>query len=216
VTGLCVPAHQIGGDYYDFITRGSSAYDLIIADVSGHNIGSALIMAEARTFIHARIDSIDRPGEMMQALNKFFFNNLNFSDLFVTMFYLQYDTAKRQLSFSSAGHNNPLLWRRRSKRIELLDAEGLIFGVRESVTFEQKSVKLEVGDLLLLYTDGIIEAEDNRGEFFGLERLTKLIQETADSTIQQIIDSILEQVRIFTGVRHFKDDITLVVMKVMK
>jgi len=216
VAGLCVPAHQIGGDYYDFIARGSSAYDLVIADVSGHNIGSALIMAEARTFIHARLDSLEQPAEMMQALNRFFINNLNCSDLFVTMFYLQYHPDNHRLSFSSAGHNKPLLWHRREKRLELLDAEGLIFGIKPDVIFEQKEVVLEIGDILLLYTDGIIEAEDHSGEFFGVDRLSKLIQEAADSPIQQIIDSIMEQVRIFTGLRHFNDDITLVVMKVTK
>ena len=216
VAGLCVPAHQIGGDYYDLITRGTTTYDLVIADVSGHNIGSALIMAEARTFIHSRIDSIQQPGEMLQSLNRFFFNNMKGSDLFVTMFYLQYTPEQHHLSYSSAGHNNPLLWHRREQRIELLDAEGLIFGIKQHVRFEQKAVTLEVGDILLLYTDGIVEAEDHAGEFFGIDRLSKLIQETADSTPQQIIDSVLEQVRIFTGVRHFNDDISMVVMKVLK
>jgi serine phosphatase RsbU (regulator of sigma subunit) len=216
LAGLCVPAHQIGGDYYDFIPRGSAVYDLVVADVSGHNIGSALIMAEARTFIHARIDTIDRPSEMMHSLNRFFFNDLTLSDLFVTMFYLQYHPGQHLLSFSSAGHNNPLLWRGRENRIEFLDAEGLIFGIMRDIHFEQKSVILDPGDILLLYTDGIIEAEDHTGEFFGIERLSNLIQESADSPPQQIIDSIMEQVRIFTGMRHFNDDITLVVMKILQ
>lgn len=216
VAGLCVPAHQIGGDYFDFIPRDDSCFDLIIADVSGHNIGSALIMAETRTFIHARIDNLKQPATMLHSLNKFFFDNMDCSDLFVTMFYLQYCPDHHNLCYSNAGHNNPLLWRERQQRIDLLDAEGLIFGIRQNVDFEQKSVELEAGDILLLYTDGIIEAEDNNNEFFGVERLGKLLQECGDHSPQEIIDRIMGQVRIFTGLRHFQDDITLVVMKVLK
>ncbi len=216
VAGLCVPAHQIGGDYFDFIPREESRFDLIIADVSGHNIGSALIMAETRTFIHARIDNLKKPDTMLHSLNKFFFDNMDCSDLFVTMFYLQYCSATRNLSYSSAGHNNPLLWRKQQQRIELLDAEGLIFGIKQDVAFEKQTTELAAGDLLLLYTDGIIEAEDSHDEFFGVERLGKLLQECGDLTPQEIIDQIMSQVRIFTGLRHFNDDITLVVMKVLK
>ncbi|MCF6179756.1 MAG: SpoIIE family protein phosphatase, partial [Geopsychrobacter sp.] len=216
VAGLCVTAHQIGGDYYDFIQREGSAVDLVIADVSGHNIGSALIMAETRTFIHARIDSLKQPAPMLQSLNKFFFGNMDCSDLFVTMFYLQYDPEDNKLSYSNAGHNNPLLWRKQEQTIDLLDAEGLIFGIRPEVDFEQQSTRLMAGDILLLYTDGIIEAEDYSGEFFGVDRLGKLLQEGGDMTPQELIDRIMNQVRIFTGLRHFNDDITLVVMKVLK
>ena len=214
-SGLCVPAHHIGGDYYDFIPRDDDCFDLVIADVSGHNLGSALIMAETRTFIHALLDSIETPSKMLHNLNRFFFSNMNGSDLFVTMFYLQYRIKTRTLSYTSAGHNTPLLWRKRTQSLEMLDAEGLIFGIKQDVEFEQKSTTLELGDILLLYTDGIIEAEDHNGEFFGIERLGKLIQECDQMTPQEFIDRIMDQVRIYTGLRHFNDDITLVAMKVI-
>ena len=216
IAGLCVPAHQVGGDYYDFISRNNSTYDLVIADVSGHNIGSALIMAEARTFIHARLYNIKHPAEMLEALNSYFLKDLDRSDLFVTMFYLQYRPRSHRLVYSNAGHNNPLLWRHRQKKIELLDAEGLIFGVKNNLIFEQKATDLEPGDLLLLYTDGIVEAENSARDFFGTTRLSKLLEECENLEPQGIIDRIMNQVRIFTGMRHFKDDITLVVMKVLK
>ncbi|MCK5912422.1 MAG: SpoIIE family protein phosphatase, partial [Desulfuromusa sp.] len=129
IAGLCVPAHQVGGDYYDFFERDNSSYDLVIADVSGHNIGSALIMAETRTFIHARMESIKQPSGMLQALNGYFLKDLDRSDLFVTMFYLQYNTINHRLIYGNAGHNTPLLWKSRERRIVTLDAEGLIFGI---------------------------------------------------------------------------------------
>jgi len=216
IAGLCVPAHEVGGDYYDFINRDNQTYDLVIADVSGHNIGSALIMAEARTFIHARIDSIRQPAEMLQALNSYFLKDLDRSDLFVTMFYLQFCPEDHHLLYSNAGHNTPLIWRHKTQSIELLDAEGLIFGIKRNIIFEQKTTYLEAGDILLLYTDGIIEAENSDKDFFGTDRLGKLLEECTELTPQETIDRIMSQVRIFTGMRHFIDDITLVVMKVLK
>ncbi|SEA09687.1 serine phosphatase [Desulfuromusa kysingii] len=216
IAGLCVPAHQVGGDYYDFIEHNSSSCDLIIADVSGHNIGSALIMAEARTFIHARIDSVKQPTEMLQELNHFFLKDLDRSDLFVTMFYLQYNYITHQLTYGNAGHNTPLLWRKRDQKLETLDAEGLIFGIKDKIAFEQKIIDLEAGDLLLLYTDGIIEAENKEKQFFGIERLGKLLEECDDLSCQELVDRIMIQGRIFTGMRHFNDDITLVAMKILK
>lgn len=216
VAGLCVPAHQVGGDYYDFIMREDGRCDVVIADVSGHNIGSALIMAETRTFIHSRVHGIENPYAMLHALNDYFLKDLDRSDLFVTMFYLQYNPASRQLIYSNAGHNPPLLWRHQHQLIEPLDAEGLIFGVHKDVNFEQRSTRLEPGDMLLLYTDGIIEAEDSNQNLFGQERLQKLLSEEEQSTPQELIDQILTQIRLFSGYRHFNDDVTLLAMKILK
>ncbi|MFO7577893.1 MAG: SpoIIE family protein phosphatase [Pelovirga sp.] len=216
IAGLCVPAHQVGGDYYDFIMREDQRCDMVIADVSGHNIGSALIMAETRTFIHSRIYSIEEPAAMLHALNAYFLKDLDRSDLFVTMFYLQYNLKTRQLNYSNAGHNKPLLWRRKDQRMEVLDAEGLIFGIKKDILFEQNGTTLEPGDTLLLYTDGIIEAEDNQQQQFGFERLKKLLAEGEQAPADQLIDQILTQVRLFTGYRHFNDDVTMVVMRVLK
>ncbi|MCF6264925.1 MAG: SpoIIE family protein phosphatase [Desulfuromusa sp.] len=216
IAGLCVPAHQVGGDYYDFIERNSLSYDLIIADVSGHNIGSALIMAETRTFIHARIQNVKHPAEMLRELNSFFLTDLDRSDLFVTMFYLQYNPITHRLIYGNAGHNTPLLWKKREQKIITLDAEGLIFGIKDGISFEQKAIDLEPGDILLLYTDGIIEAENKEKVFFGIERLGKVLQECDNLNPQELIDQIMIQCRIFTGMRHFIDDVTLVVMKVLK
>ena len=216
IAGLCVPAHQVGGDYYDFIERENGIYDLIIADVSGHSIGSALIMAETRTFIHAQKENIKQPAPMLQALNGYFLKDLDRSDLFVTMFYVQYNPDNHRLIYSNAGHNTPLLWKNKEKQIITLDAEGLIFGIKEDITFEQKATTLEPEDILLLYTDGIIEAENNEKDLFGIERLGKLVEENCHLSPQELIDQIMTQGRVFTGMRHFNDDITLVVMKVLK
>lgn len=216
LAGLCVPAHQVGGDYYDFIERDDGTLDLVIADVSGHNIGSALIMAETRTFIQALSATIDQPNSMLQALNRFFYKDLTRAELFVTMFYLQYHPESGQLFYTSAGHNTPLLWRKADNAVEWLDAEGLILGIKPEVKFEQNMTTLQPGDLLILYTDGVTEAESDDNLFFGEDQLSKLVQECTELPPDEIINAILQQIRIFTGRHHFKDDISLVVLKILE
>ncbi|BCR05410.1 hypothetical protein DESUT3_24790 [Desulfuromonas versatilis] len=214
LAGICVPAKEVGGDYYDFLTRSATELDLVIADVSGHNVGAALIMAETRTFIQARATEIENPRDIMGALNEFFFEDLTRAELFITMFYLRFDSNSRKLRFASAGHSPPLIWRPGAEACERLDAEGLILGIRRGVTFEEHEVQLRAGDLLLLYTDGVTEAESGNGEFFGEERLCTLLREHHGKSPQELIDTILDQVRLFSGVQTFTDDVSLVVMRV--
>ncbi|MCM2358443.1 MAG: SpoIIE family protein phosphatase, partial [Geobacteraceae bacterium] len=133
LAGTCIPAREVGGDYYDFLQRGSAALDLVIADVSGHNVGAALIMAEVRTFTRAEAKIARSPGEIMSALNDFLYEDLTRAELFITMFYLNFDADTGKLSFASAGHNPPLVWRSGSRSCERLDAEGLILGVKRNV-----------------------------------------------------------------------------------
>jgi len=214
LAGLCVPAHAVGGDYYDFIRRHNGALDLVIGDVSGHNIGSALIMAETRTFIQA-MRQIEQPYAMLDELNRFFCEDLSRAELFVTLFYLQYHPESGLLLYANAGHNNPVLWHSQSGTCEMLDSDGMILGIKPDINFEQRKTMLAIGDILVLYTDGVTEAEDTNGVFFGETRLKALIEEYHHLPANQLIDYILEQIRIFTGNRHFNDDITLVVMKVI-
>jgi serine phosphatase RsbU (regulator of sigma subunit) len=214
LAGACVPARDVGGDYYDFLPRDADALDLVIADVSGHDVGAALIMTEARTFIQAEAKIIRSPGEILSALNEFLFEDLTRAELFITMFYLSYNADLQQLFFASAGHNPPLLWRSNAKTCEWLDAEGLILGVKRDVAFEEKQVRLQPGDILLLYTDGITEAANPEGEFFGEDRLCALLDECQGVDPQQIIEHLLTRVRSFAGSLSLIDDVTLVVMKV--
>ncbi len=216
LAGICVPARQVGGDYYDYLERGENGIDLIIADVSGHNVGAALIMAEARTFIQAQARQIDSANEIMEAINRFFYADLTRAELFITMFYLKYNSANHEMAYASAGHNPPLIWRRDSNACEWLDAEGLILGIRKEVVFEEKKGTLNPGDLVLLYTDGIIEAENAREGFFGRDRLCALVSEYHDRPPQEIINNLLDQVRLFTGMQTFNDDVTMIVMRVEK
>lgn len=216
LAGMCVPARQVGGDYYDFLKRGENGLDIVIADVSGHNVGAALLMAETRAFIQARADGLGTPAEILDSLNRFFYKDLTRTELFITMFYLHYDAADRRIMYANAGHNPPLLRRSESNNCEWLDAEGLILGVKPSIEFIEIKDQLHPGDMVLLYTDGITEAENDRGEFFGRERLCGLLKENSDDDPKKVIDKLLDQVRLFTGVQHFNDDVTMAILKIQK
>ncbi|OQY19890.1 MAG: stage II sporulation protein E [Desulfobacteraceae bacterium 4572_35.1] len=213
IAGICIPAKQVGGDYYDFIVQ-SPDIDIVIADVSGHNVGAALLMAEARTFIQARARLLVSPTVVVDSLNRFLYKDLTKAELFITLFYLKYDHDKKLMTYTNAGHNHPLVYHSSTKSFEELDTEGLILGIKQEVSFEERHGILETGDILIMYTDGIIEATNNKGELFGLERLKNAIIESIDNDSQTIIDNTLIIARMFQGQRHFVDDVTMIVVKI--
>ena len=213
LAGSCVPAREVGGDYYDFLPREPPTLDLVIADVAGHGVGAALIMAETRTFIRSQAQHFATTDQTLRAINEFLYEDLDRAELFITMCYLRYDTASGRLAFANAGHPPPLVWRAASASCERLDAEGLILGVKKEVRFEEQRVALHPGDILLLFTDGITEAESPEGSFFGEERLAALLQDLHALPPEQLIEQLRQQVGLFTGSGSFSDDVTLVVMK---
>lgn len=213
VTGYCLPADQVGGDYFDYFYRNEDHLDMIIADVSGHSIGPALFMVETRSAIRSQASGSGTPSETLSVLNNFLFEDLDKSDYFITLFYLQYDITYQQLSFANAGHPPPLLLRSFQSECRQLDAEGLILGVHKNVVFEEKITTLSQGDLILLYTDGLTEAENADGEFFGLKRVSDILVQHAQQTPQAIIEVLLEQLKQFRRSESFNDDITLMVFK---
>jgi phosphoserine phosphatase RsbU/P len=213
ITGFCLPANQVGGDYYDYFYRSENQLDMLIADVSGHSFGPALFMVEARSVIRAQAKRPGTPAETLCMLNNFLFQDLNNADFFITLFYCQYDIAQQQISFANAGHPPPLLFNSVRKDCLQLDAEGLILGIREDVVFAEKTIQLSHGDVILIYTDGLTEAENPLGEFFGLERVNKLLIEYAQQPPQNIIAGILADLKQFSQRDTFNDDITLLVFK---
>lgn len=214
LAGICVPAKDVGGDYYDFLLTPDGELQLLVADVSGHNVGAALLMAETRTFIRSGGINIRTPQDKLSELNRFFYEDLTRAELFITIFYLEYDQESRLMTYASAGHSPPLLWQASTGQCLRLDTEGLIIGVKPDFPYEQKTQQLAPGDCLLLYTDGIIEAENDQATFFGEDKLAELLTEHHRLPPQDLIDQIFLQARLFTGQHNFKDDVSLVVMQI--
>ncbi len=213
VTGTCLPADKVGGDYFDYFFRNETELEMVIADVSGHSIGPALFMVEARSAIRAQTDASATPADTLQALNNFLFADLNQSDYFITLFYAQIDVGKRQMRYANAGHPPPLLLNRRKKEFKELDAEGLLLGIRKNIIFEEKTIDLESGDLILFYTDGLTEAENADKNFFGLQRTKDLLLQHADDSPQDIIKTVFTELGGFCQNTAFADDVTLMVLR---
>ncbi len=212
--GICIPAKQVGGDYYDLFLRSDQHLDAVIADVSGHDVGSALVMAETRTLIMASKGRLQTPTEQLYELNNFFYEDLTRTELFISMFYLSINCSLQSISYGNAGHNHPLIWRQAEGKCEELDAEGMILGIKRDIEFEEKTTPFSTGDILLLYTDGITEAECHEtGEFFGDEKLKDLLGNCTDLSPEEAINHILEQVRLFTGTYNFNDDVSMILIK---
>lgn len=213
VIGFCLPADKIGGDYFDYFYHNENCLDMVIADVSGHSIGPALFMVEARSVIRTQAKDTARPAAILGLLNHFLFEDLNKADYFISAFYLQYDIARQELNYANAGHPPPLFLQANSQHCGQLDADGMILGIRKSVGFEEKKILLDKGDLILLYTDGLIEAENRDGEFFGLDKVAELLVQCAGQPPQTIISALLDALKMFCQRDTFNDDITLLIFQ---
>ncbi len=221
VAGYCLPATNVGGDYFDYFSS-ANVLDIVIADVSGHSVAAAMIMSEARTALKIETRQMLREkngvaigaATILSHLNNLLFEDLNLSDHFITMFYAKYDIETRELTYANAGHNRPLLLHGGDNGCTELDAEGLILGVRQEISFEERTVCLDKGDTVIFYTDGISEAQNKAGDFFGIRRLHDLVIANAEKSNQYIIDLVLSELQVFCQSTSFSDDITLVVMKV--
>lgn len=209
-----LPAGPLGGDYFDIFTREDGALDVVIADVAGHNIGSALIVAQLRGALHVQSAASSLGcGEILKVVNDAFHDDLTDAGLFVSMLYLRLDERRMQLRYACAGHNPGILFRNDGSA-ELLDAEGMIIGVVREVEFEEKTLPFQAGDQLVLYTDGIVEAENEAGEMFGLERLSVSLTDQAEHEPRMLLNELLLSLRKFTGGLAPKDDQTILVVAV--
>ncbi len=213
IAGHCISAAHVGGDYYDFFLREDHIVDVVIADVSGHSVGAALIMSEVRTLLRAEANSIHTPRAVLETLNNQLHDDLSRAELFITMFYAEYNAETSILSYSNAGHNHPVLQRTNGSFSQELDTEGLILGVKKDVLFEERNVMLTSGDVLLFYTDGLTEACNSNAEMFGMEGLYSLLKACGHLSATEILDMFYARIHDFTGSQYLQDDISLVVVK---
>jgi sigma-B regulation protein RsbU (phosphoserine phosphatase) len=209
-----IPAHVVGGDYYDFFRWDESSLDLVIADVSGHNLGSALIMVETRSVLRAHAFRSGNAADALAVLNELLYDDLTRTELFISMFYAKFSAETRFLTYANGGHNPPLLLRCGQQGYVGLDADGMVLGVLKGVEFEEKNILLREGDVLTFYTDGITESPNHSGELFGVERLYEALYAYRGAPPEEIIEGVLKRVHEFSGHKELQDDVSLVILKI--
>lgn len=212
LTALLEPAHETSGDFYDFLPLPDDRLGLVIADVTDKGTGAALFMALGRSLWRTyAIEHPNEPERTMADTNRRILEDTH-GGLYITLLYGILNHQDGTFTYCSAGHHPALLLRAGDGSIEQLKHTGMPLGVMAETTWERASVKIEPGDSLVMYTDGITDAQDTKDEFFGLERLQAALSSLKGKTATQIREDIRQEVRLFQGEASQSDDITLMVV----
>jgi len=212
------PAKLMGGDFYDYLAFDGDQFVFSVADVSGKSLPAALFMAVTSSIIRTYGREVRSPAEVLYKANDLIYQDSQ-SGMFVTLFYALFNAPEHELHFASAGHNEQLIFRHDTRRFEKLGTRGRPLGVVDSAThgvFGEGRAFLNEGDLLILYTDGVVEAINERKEEFGFERFCRLISDNMLLSSDQLVKKIFREVKNFAGSEAQYDDFTLMVIKVLK
>ena len=222
VTAVCVPAREVGGDYYDFLPLDDHRLGVLIADVSGKGTSAALYMAELKGLVLSLSQIHSSPRAMMMSANRIIANNLD-ARSFITMTYAVIDLRERTMTYARAGHT-PLMYvpgsRNGSRRTQILVPDGMVVGLKLDTgemfdrLLEEQTIPLCPGDLYLFFTDGISEAMNTADDCFGDERLGRILEEHADLPAEELRERVLREVAAFVGDAPQHDDMTMILLKV--
>jgi serine phosphatase RsbU (regulator of sigma subunit) len=211
IAGRTIPAREVGGDYFDFIQIDEHRLSIAVADVSGKGLPASLLMANLQATLRGQALLNPPPDRCIDRTNKLLFQ-ITSAERFVTLFYAVLDTQNHILQFCNAGHTPPLLFRDHVPP-QRLDTGGLILGVKEDAVYKNGSIEIAEGSVLVICSDGVTEAINKQGEFFGEERLIDVIHQCRSDSAEEILQMIVSHVASYTSRSQHNDDVTLVVVK---
>lgn len=209
--GISFPCYEIGGDYYDFIERDDGRLVIALGDVSGKGTAAALLMSSLHASVHAQSGSHDTLSATISAVNRYLADNIP-ANRFVTLFYAELDPASGALSFLNAGHNPPLIVHA-AGTVEQLASGGLPLGIKRNAEYREGRTQMQMGDVLVIYSDGVTEASSPSGEEFGVTRLYEVVSRNIDASAAGVRDRIESALTKFSQGTQAADDITLVIVK---
>jgi phosphoserine phosphatase RsbU/P len=223
VTALCVPAREVGGDYYDFFPLGPGRLGVLIADVAGKGTSAALYMAELKGLMMALSQTYQSPRQLLIEANRILAENLD-SRSFITMTYAVIDLVNGVMTYARAGHT-PLIYlpgpSAALKGAQVLVPSGMVLGLRIDGALakfddllEEKQIPLHTGDVIVFYTDGITEAMNNDSDLFGDSRLSRIVEEHGHLESGELRERILREIEAFVGTADQHDDMTMILIKV--
>lgn len=204
--GEVIPAKEVGGDLFDFYIRENKLF-FCIADVSGKGVPASLVMAMTRSLFHSFTSYLDSPAQIVTQMNNALSGEGNDENMFVTLFLGVLDLASGDLKYCNAGHNAP---------VPLTVIPNLPLGVMAGYEFQEQEAKLEIGETLFLYTDGLNEAENERHEQFGEQRMLEQLAISRERSTQQIIEDMRQAVKTFVGEAEQSDDLTMFAIRLLR
>jgi serine phosphatase RsbU (regulator of sigma subunit) len=217
IAALCLPAAEVGGDYYDLLPLSDTRLGVLVADVSGKGTSAALYMAELKGLVLSLSRIYASPAKLLIEANRILAANLD-SRSFITMTYAVVDMVEGTMRYARAGHNPIIQLEAASGKTRVLVPQGLGLGIDRGERFEEileeAVTPLRKGDIFLFFTDGLSEAMNGRSELFGESRLRDIVEAVEGLTSEEIKERILSEIRSFVGDAAPHDDMTLVVLKV--
>ena len=211
-----VAARIVSGDYYDFITVDESHTGVVIADVSGKGIPASLVMTTCRGLMRGMARGVHSPSEALASVNRSIYHDVR-EDMFISIAYVMLDKNSDEIRLSRAGHDAPFWYSRQTHTVTRLEPPGVAVGVDDGEVFERVTrdftFTMERGDCLLLFTDGVNEAENSEGELFGLERLEEIFRLHAPNGARAVLSEIQAAIHSHVAGHPQSDDITLIVIE---
>jgi len=206
-----IAAQSIGGDYFDFIPKSDGRMALCLGDVSGKGLPASLLMANLQATLRGQTLVSQAPSECLLRSNKLLFESTS-PEKFATLFYGIIDIEQHNIHYSNAGHDWPFLIGK-DNSIQRLKTGGLMLGLIQPAEYEDERIAMQVGDLLVIQSDGISEAMNGNQEQFGEDRLQSIILQHKNRSAEEIIDTVVKEVRNHAGAHPQSDDITIMVIK---
>ena len=204
----------VGGDYFDYVTLKDGRTMVVIADVSGHNLASGMVMVSARAMLRTLAMAHDEPQDVFSAVAGAMYADLTTTERFLTAAAVALEPNRGSIDYVSAGHNDLIVYRAATDKAERYPSAGTIFGFLPEPEYDQSEIALAPGDCVLLYTDGIPEATDQNGEMFGEDRLAALFAQLApNGSAQRILDGIVAELNDYQHGQVGSDDVTAVVIR---
>jgi len=222
LTGLCLPARVVSGDYYDFLQLEVDRMGMALGDICGKGISAALLMANLQATLRSNVsiylrdtgihtnDGAGGVSSVVKRVNEQIYHHTS-ANKFASFFYAVYDERNATFTYCNAGHNPPLFLNRNG--CQRLSTGGTVVGIFPDADYQEETIQLQPGDLFLAYTDGIVECVSEYGEEFGEERLVRLVEENRESSAEQIQRMVVERVLEWAYEEERDDDMTLIVAK---
>jgi len=218
ISGLCKPAKEVGGDYFDFVYLSQNKLGVAIGDVSGKGVPAAIYMTLTKGILQSHADENISPKIVLNKVNKLLYRNIE-RNSFVSMFYAILDTKEFTLTFARAGHNPGIMINQRDGQSRLLTTDGIALGLEEGTVFDntlkEQTIKLNRGDTFIFYTDGFTEAMNTNLEEYGDDAFLEIISKNRHLSAAELTKKIVEEIEAFTSEAQQHDDITIVIIKVL-